>query len=249
MEFWRTILVLLRRKWVVLPVLLFSLGVATATYMAMPTQYMSTATTVLTTSTNGGTLVQDPTRPAQQINPLFSLDGMKTAASILIQVVNTRDVADQLGAVKGGATTYTVSDGSVIPQLLAGNGPFIVIEGYSTSSSGARNIVVRVEQRLRDELISQQRALKAPPSTFIGMIDVVPPSAPEVQLRTKIEAVAGALVLGLVASTGVAYIADRTRATAVAGASSPDTVAAQRGGALTTKPASNLSVGSQRHRS
>ncbi len=241
-EFWRTILVVLRRKSVALPVLLFTLGVAAATYVAVPITYLSTATAVLTVSTNGGTLNQDPTRSPPQLNPLFVLDGMKTAALIMIQVLNTQDVADQLGAGKGGATTYKVSDGNAIPQLLGSTGPFIVIEGHSTAASKARNIVVQVEQRLRDELISRQRALKAPPTTFIGVIDVVPPSVPEAQKATKLEATVGALVLGLIASTGVAYLAHRIRGTAVAGSPSPKIGLARRDNAPPTLTSSTSST-------
>lgn len=211
MEFWRTILVMLRRKSVVLPVLLFTLGVTVATYLVLPTQYVSTATTVLTVSANGSTLTQDPTRPPAQVNPFFVLDGLKTATFILIQVLSTQDVADQLGAGKDSATSYTVKDGSTTLQLLGSTGPFIVIEGHSTSASAARDIVGRVGQRLRDELVSQQRALKAPPATFISMIDVVPPSTPEAQNTMRWEAAAGALVLGFVASMGCAYFLHRTR--------------------------------------
>ncbi|MGH3827237.1 MAG: hypothetical protein ACRDQX_08695, partial [Pseudonocardiaceae bacterium] len=193
MEFWLTILVLLRRKVVALPVLLFSLGVAAAAYVVMPIQYVSSATTVLTTSVDGGTLAQNPATPFPQVNPLYSLDGMKTAATILIQVLSTQDVAHQLGAVEGGATTFTVSDGSTIPQLLGTTGPFIVIDGHSTSAASARDIVVRVEQRLRNELLARQKALDAPPVTFISLTDVVSPTTPEAQYTGKLEVAVGAL--------------------------------------------------------
>ena len=201
----RPILILLRRRIVALPVLLFSFGLAAVVYLAVPTQYTSYATTVLTTSVNGSTLVQNPTLPVQRVNPLYNFDGLRTAASILIQVLNTQDVARQLGAATGGATTFTVSDGSIVPQLLGSTGPFIVIEGHSTSAAGARDVVVGVEQRLRDELLAQQKALNAPPATFLGIINVVPPTAPQAQYSSKLELTVGALPLGLVASTGVAY--------------------------------------------
>ncbi|MGH3851999.1 MAG: hypothetical protein ACRDR6_00565 [Pseudonocardiaceae bacterium] len=211
MEFWLAILVLLRRKVVALSVLLFSLSVAAAAYVVMPIQYVSSATTVLTTSVNGATLAQAPAPPTPRVNPLYSLDGMATAASILIEVLSTQDVAHQLGVVKGGATTFTVSDGSAIPQLLGSTGPFIVIEGHSTSAASARDIVARVEQRLRDELLARQKALDAPPATFISLTDVVPPTTPEAQYTRKLEVAAGVLLLGLIASTGVAYFFDKER--------------------------------------
>jgi hypothetical protein len=224
-DFWRTIFVLLGRKSVALPVLLFPLLAGAATFLVMPAQYKSTATTVLTGTENGGVLTQDSTRQAA-VNPLRNLDGMKTEAAILIQVLDTPDVARQLGAVKGGATTFTVGDGSSIPQLLGSTGPFIVIEGHSTSPTEAREIVGRVEQRLRDELIRQQRVLHAPPSTWIGMLDVVPPSVPETQSTTRLEASAGALVLGVIASMSVAYFAHRMRTRAVTGSPAADRMVA-----------------------
>lgn len=236
MEFWQTILVLLRRRSVALPVLLLPLGLAAVTYFVIPTQYLSTATVVLTTSANGGVLTQDPTRPPPEINPLRNFDGMKTAASILIQVMNTSEVAKQLGVANGGAARFTVSDGSAIPQLLGSNGPFMVIEGYSTSPIGARNMVVRVEKRLRDELTNQQRVLRAPPATLIGIIDVVPPSAPEAQNGTKLKVAAAALVLGLIASMSVAYFAHQNREPADTEAPAPDGVAARPDEALATSP-------------
>jgi hypothetical protein len=149
------------------------------------------------------------------INPLRNFEGMKTAVSILIQVLTTPDMARQLGADPHGSTTYTVTDGSAIPQLLASNGPFIVIEGVSTSSSKASDIVQRVEQRLKFELISRQRALNAPPSTFLSVIDVVSPTVPEAKKTTKLFAAGGALVLGLMASTGIALLNYRRRAATV----------------------------------
>jgi hypothetical protein len=237
-EFWRTIFVLLRRKSVVLPVLLFSLGMAATMYLVTPTKYVSTATIVLTTSVNGGILSQDPGRSPQQINPLRNFDGMKPAVSILVQIMNTPEVANQLRASADGDTTYTVTDGSGVPRLLGSNGPFMVIEGSSTSPAAAREIVVRAEQRLQDELINQQRVLRAPPSTFIGTIDVVAPTLPEAQQGGKLQAAVAALVLCAIAAIGLAYFRDRSRAPAVTGVQPPDTASASGDDAPTIPAAS-----------
>jgi hypothetical protein len=247
MEYWRTVLLLLRRRSVALPVLLFSVFVASATYFAMPTHYVSTATIVLATPANGGTLGQDPTRPLPKINPLRNFDGMRTAASILIQVLSTPDVANQLGAPQGGSTSFTVNDGSRIPQLLGSNGPFIVVESDSTSAVLARDIIVRVEQRLRDELINEQQLLRAPPSTFIGMFDVVSPTVPEVHKTTRWEAAAGALALGLIASTSVAYFAYWRRGIIVRDLPTSDTVGAGDDQEPTIVAAPRTSVRSDAH--
>ncbi len=210
LEFWRTILDLLRRRNVVVPVLLLSLVAAAAAYVLVPTHYVSSATAVLATPAGGGTLSEDPNRPAELTNPLLSFDAnLRTTIGILALVMSTPEVLAQLGSGTGG-TTVTVVDGTTVPELLGATGPFVYIKGDSTSSpSAARDIVVRAQERVRVELISRQKALNAPPITYISMIEIVPASTPIAQRGGKLEAAAGALAFVFIASVGVAYGARR----------------------------------------
>ncbi|MBF8191060.1 hypothetical protein ITP53_36200, partial [Nonomuraea sp. K274] len=56
MDFWGTILVLIRRWYVALPASLVAVGVAFFAYSTIPVTYTTTAVLLLTAPTSGGTL-------------------------------------------------------------------------------------------------------------------------------------------------------------------------------------------------
>lgn len=212
MEFWRTILALLRRRNVVVPVLLLTLLAAGLGYVAVPTHYVSSATAVLVIPASGGTISGDPNRPSGLANPLLRFDAsLRTTVGILVLVLGTAEVSKQLGAGMSG-TTVTVVDGTTVPELLGADGPFVYIKGDSTSSpTAARNIVIRAQERARIELANRQKELNAPPVTYLTMVDVIPVSTPVAQRGGKLKAALGALVVVFLASVGVAYGVERIR--------------------------------------
>lgn len=208
MDFWKAILGLVRRRYVALPILVLSIGIAALAYFLTAPQYLSATTMVLTTPTSGGTLSQDPSKPTGLTNPLLNFDdGLKTTSAILIQAMNTPDVVKSLTA--GGGTKITINDGSSNASLLGVNGPFIYIEGESASAEDARAVVQRAQQLVRDELVNRQKALNAPPSTYITIVDVVPPSVPEVQRGAQLQFAAAGLVLTIIGGLAGAYAAER----------------------------------------
>jgi hypothetical protein len=210
MEFWKAILGLARRKYVGLPVAVLAVLLAAATYLLGPAHYVSSTTMVLTIPTSGGTLSQDPSKPTGLTNPLLNFgDGLKTTSAILIQSMNTPEVAAEIGV--GGSTKITINDGSGNAALMGVTGPFVFIQGESSSADEARGVVLRAQQRVRDELLNRQKALNAPPITYITMVDVVPPSTPEVQRGTQLQLAAAALVLTVITGLLGAYAADRIR--------------------------------------
>jgi len=212
MEFWNAIVGLMRRKAVGIPIIMLSVLAGALVFLATPVDYMSSTTMVLTTPASGGTLSQDPQRPTGLTNPLLNFDnGLKTTSAILIQAMNTPEVAKELG-VAGGPTKLTVDDGSTNPNLLDTNGPFVYIVGVSTSPSAAKNIVVMAQARMRTDLIERQRALNAPPITFITMVDVVSPSAPTVTEAKKFKLGGVALAVVFLGALTTAYTAARLRA-------------------------------------
>lgn len=133
MDFWKAILGLARRKLIVIPLLALAIAAALAGYLLTPLHYVSSTMMVLITPARGGTLSQDPTAPVDVTNPMLNFNNnLKTASSILIQVMNTPEVAAELGAGKGSRTRLTVDDGRTNPLLLDGNGPFVYVAGEST---------------------------------------------------------------------------------------------------------------------
>ena len=170
MDFWKAILGLARRKLVIIPLLASTIAVGLAGYFLTPLHYVSSTTMVLVTPALGGTLSQDPTKPINLTNPMLNFsNNLKTASSILIQAINTPEGAAALGVVKHGPTQLTVDDGRTNPKLLDSNGPFIYVVGDSTSKAEAKDVVLRAQARLRQELVDRQKALGAPPETYLTL--------------------------------------------------------------------------------
>ncbi len=215
MVFWKNILRLVRKKSIGPPLIALSCLIAGLVYFLIPTVYVSSASMVLTAPAAGGTLPTDPTKRAGLTNPLLQFnDGLRTTAGILILAMNSPDVMADLGIVEDGPTQLIVNDGRTNPDLLgiSTNGPFIYIETDSRSKAAAKDVTLRAQQRIRQELTKRQTALKAPKSTFIWIADVVPPSTPEAKLTGKITAAAAALILTLLAGFGTAYLVTELKA-------------------------------------
>jgi hypothetical protein len=205
MDFWQTVLVVFRRWYVALPAFVLSLGLAAAVYLSVPKVYASTSVLVLTQPLTGAIQPMDPDRPPGIINPLLNFDqGLSMSASIVIQALRTSEAAAALGIRPGGDTTFTVDNGSSNPELPI-NGPFIFITGQSGSPAAASDIVARVVERARLELVQRQQNLDVPPATYVSAMVVMPPTPPQVQGGSKSRAAAAALGLGLLGSLSAVF--------------------------------------------
>ncbi|MFF0575052.1 hypothetical protein [Streptosporangium saharense] len=208
MDFWKTIFGLARRKAIGPPLAVLSVISATLVFLLLPTYYVSTASMVLTTPATGGTLSADPTKPLGLTNPLLQFsDGLRVTAGILILSMNTPEVAAELGVVPDGPTQIVINDGRTNPDLLgiSTNGPFVYVEVQSRSASAAQDVVLRAKQRIRRELANRQQALKAPRSTFITVVDVVPSSVPTAKISGKLTAAGATMFLVLFGGLSIVY--------------------------------------------
>lgn len=205
MDFWGTVLVLFRRWYVVLPAFALSVAAAAGVYSTVPTTYTSSAVLVLTTPTTGGSLPSNPRFPNGLTNPLLNFDrGLNVSASILIAAMGTPETAAELGAVEGGDTAFAVTNGGSNLESLA-TGPYLFVEGESSSPEAARDIVKRVIARAKLELVTRQRAVKAPRATYITAYEAVPPTIPQAQRGRKLRAVAAAVGVGVAAGLCAAF--------------------------------------------
>jgi hypothetical protein len=196
MDFWKTLLVLLKRWYVALPVFAISIGAAGGVYASMPMHYESTGVIVLTSPSSGPT--KAAIGDAGQTNPLLAFESsLAISASIVIQSINTPEVVKEMGA--------DTPDHAFVLTGGAEGGPFISVKTESISEDGSRELAIQVLDRVRAELVKRQEALKAPVSTFIGVDDVVLPTKPEPLRGGKLRAAAAAMVLGLTASLGSVY--------------------------------------------
>ena len=214
MEFWKSMWGLLRRRYVGPPVVLLAVLAAAVTFILVPTHYVSRSFMVLATPAGGGTLSLDPSKPTGLTNPLLNFnDGLKTTTGILIQAMNTPQELADLGAGPHSATTIVINDGSSSPDLLSSSqtGPFVYVEGESTSPEAASEVVKKAQGKLREELIERQKALNAPPITYLSMVDVISPTAPVTKMTVKLQLTGVALLAVLLLGLGGAYARDRMR--------------------------------------
>jgi hypothetical protein len=205
MDFWQTVMVVYRRWYVALPAFLLSIVAAAGVYSSVSKLYVSTSVLVLTQPTTGAVQPADATKPRDQTNPLLSFDsGLSTSASIIIQALGTPQTAAELGVPPGSGTWFQVTNGSSNPELLI-TGPFLFIEGDSSTAAGATEIVAKVADRAKVELAKRQKELQAPSSTYITAVEVVPPTTPEAKGGSRIRAAAAAGALGLLASLAATF--------------------------------------------
>ncbi|MEU6788125.1 hypothetical protein ABZ912_53805 [Nonomuraea angiospora] len=174
-------------------------------YTVIPAHYTTDVSLVLATPVNGGTVPSDKTKQGLT-NPFLSFnDALKTGASIVILSMNTQDVWTQLGAPKDGPTEITIDDGRSNPNVLDINGPYIYIRVDSESPRQATAVLMAARERVATELFKWQKALGAPPNTFITSTDIVPPSTPEADHSVNWQGALGGAVLCLLLGLGIAY--------------------------------------------
>lgn len=211
MEFWKAIFGLLRRISIGPPLALLSAVVGVGAYFALPTHYAADVSIVLASPVNGGTVSTDRTKQGLT-NPFLSFnDALKIGASIVILSMNTQDVWTELGAPKDGPTKITIDDGRTNPNVLDISGPYIYIRVVSQSPDRATEVLMTARERVATELHKWQKALGAPPNTYITSTDIVPPARPEADYSTNWQGAIGAAVLCLFAGLSIAYGVERRR--------------------------------------
>lgn len=205
MPFWRAIVLLARRRTVAVPVVAASVLAAVLSFFAVPTTYTAEAVAVLTTQTTG-TTEAGPDAPRVLTNPLLNFDSsLQTAVVVLVQSMADPAILRELDADGENGTSVSIKDGSTDVRFLSTNGPFIIFTGTSSRSEQARDVVVRTEQRVRQELFKRQEELGAPKSTFVDVIDVLPVSPATSEPMDKVKIVAFILVLVAGLGLAVAY--------------------------------------------
>jgi hypothetical protein len=212
MEFWSTIGGLIRRKGVIIPAVLVAVALGALAYSGTPTVYESSTTMVMTTTQYGGSESRDPTKPTELTNPMLNFnDSLRTTSTILIQAMNTPDVFKQLGVTRG-TTQLIINDGRTNPDLLGSNGPFLYIEGSSTSPEDARRVVVNAQELMEQKLIEWQKGLNAPEKTYVSLVDVVSPTPAQATGGRATKLALMAFLFGFVLCLGIAYFGHQIRA-------------------------------------
>ena len=205
MDFWATVLVLVRRWYVAVPAFVATLGVAAVAYSFVPLQYQSGAVLVLTTPLSGGTESTQPEHPNPHTNPLMNFDqSLSLTASIVIQQLSSLETAGKLGITPGSTTTYEINNGTSNPELLQA-APFIFVTGTGNTADEAREITAKVSAMADRILEQRQTELKAPASTHIGMAVVVEPTEGQPLKGSPLRAAAATGALAAFLALGAVY--------------------------------------------
>jgi hypothetical protein len=204
MDFRATVRVVIRRWYVVLPVLLIALAGVAAMYRSAPVQFQSNAVLLLHSPATGGTQYANGFQP-DKTNPLLNSGrGLDLAGTVLIQAMQTTSFTNLIAVPDDNSTTYSVNNGTDNPELVT-NGPFVFITVTSSSPQAAQDLVRRAVAAARSELGRRQAMLGAPPSTFVEMTEIIPASDPAPLRGGGLRAAAAALALGMLLALSSAF--------------------------------------------
>jgi hypothetical protein len=201
MDFWKTMGVLLRRWYVSVPIFVLCAVLGGGVFVAVPTQYESTGTIVLTAPVSGGFVATDPANSQGPGNPLLDFAGSLTiTGQLLVQSLSSATVQNEI-AEQGGVSTYQAGDGGT-------GGPFVVVIADAKSRQQAERTVTLALNHAATELNQRQKAAQAPPSTYIGTQVVVAATPATTKISGKVKAGGVALAGGIVVSLAAAFAAD-----------------------------------------
>lgn len=208
MGFWQVVVVLTRHWYVTVAAFLIGLGLAAVVYVTVPLQYQSGSVLVITTSLTGRSEETGGTGLALT-NPLLNFDTDVTlATAILIEQMNSPQMAESLGAPAGGTTTYVVSDGTTNAEILQ-SGPLLFVQGTGPTPDAAERITQRVGDTAVRTLEQRQQDLRAPASTYMRINEIAPPSAGQQLTRSPMRAATATAALAFAASLTAALAFER----------------------------------------
>ncbi len=207
MDFWGTLLVLVRRWYVAVPAFLFAAGVTAGVYLSVPTHYASSSVLVLTAPVNGGTLASRG-QATMRVNPLLEFPtGLRTTATLLVEALNTPDVAAEVLQTEGKDTTLQVINGSGNTELLQ-SGPYLFVIGESTSRAKALDVVTNAVALAQERLQILQDTVHVPESTAILLSEVVSPTEAEPVKTGRVRAAVSALAVGTILALAATFAAE-----------------------------------------
>jgi capsular polysaccharide biosynthesis protein len=179
--------------------LLLSLAIAGVAFSRVPPEYRSEGTAVL----------MQPKPPGlNSANPLLTFNAsLNTTALIVVQALNAPNVATELGLTAGKGTFTVKNAGSVA----VGGGqemPFISVTAQSPDPTTSADIVVRVMDRAKQELVDRQDALNVGTRNAIKLESVVDATPPKPVLGTSLAASAASFLFGTIATIMAARVWD-----------------------------------------
>jgi len=185
--------VLISQWFTVVSGLLLSMAAGALVFALVPPSYTSSGTVVVTA----------PARPTNKpANPLLAFNsGLDITASILLQSLSSPLLPFRIGLV-AGQDTVTMKNGGTGSSPTTG--PFISITAQSPDAVRSPAIVSWVIDLARRDLADRQRALKVANRVAATLQSVVDPTPAKPVWLVPVSATGGALLLGLMITTGAA---------------------------------------------
>jgi hypothetical protein len=197
-DFRQTITTLARRWYVAIPVFVLVVGIIGLITVSTKHQYESTGTVVLrepSLAQSGGVKGGGPP------NPMLSFpDSLTTDAELLVQSLNSPSAAAAI-AQQGGTATFVAGNGLT-------SGPFILVTADSLTPEPAARTVALAFKYAGDELAQREKALGAPPISYIVLDNVVTPTDPTLKIGGKSRLALAALIIAFAATLTVTFLAD-----------------------------------------
>jgi capsular polysaccharide biosynthesis protein len=196
MSLWNTIRVLFRRWHIALPGLLMSCVLAAVVFAMVPPKYESGAVAMLV----------QPKSASATFNPLLAFDpSLTTAAQVVIQSLNTPEVANEVG-VLDNQDTLTISDtDSRNASDFQLTRPFLYVTAQSPSAEKSAALVSRILDEAQVELVERQKALGVSSAKYIRFQGVVDVTTPTKVFKSTLLATCVALIIGLILTLVAVY--------------------------------------------
>lgn len=193
LDFLTAISVVIRRWYIVLPVLLASAFITVNVVKSVDPTYQASGSVLLASPG----LARSPNGPA--VNPFTNIDySSGVVASIVAQLMQDRTVKERLVAA-GADPNYTLSTPSA---------PTISVESTAARPALAVDTVNLVIRGIQDELATRQRDAGGPPETWIRAIVLTSPTEADRLVSGKIRALTALIAVGLVAAVTLAFLTE-----------------------------------------
>jgi hypothetical protein len=197
-DFRQTITALARRWYVAIPVFILVVGLIGVITVTTKHQYESTGTVLLrqpSLAQSGGKKGGGPP------NPLLEFpDSLSTDAQLLIQSLNSPTAIATIAAL-GGTATFAAGNGGR-------SGPFIMVTADSLTPDPAAKTVALAFQYVGQELAQREKALNAPPISYLILDDVVAPTTPTLKIGGKSRLAGAAVIIAFAATLTATFLAD-----------------------------------------
>jgi hypothetical protein len=194
-DFWTALKIIVRRWYVVVPVLTLAAIVGWAQVAKSAPQFEA----------EGKALVLSPPAPrdnnAAQSNPLTGLDySTAQVASVIAGLMNDGAVKRQMVA-KGSTPDYEIG----LPQQ---GSPVVSFVATAASADQAIRSVGILFDGLESQLEARQSQAGAPPATWLRLLVLTEPDRADEVVTGKVRAAAAIGALGLAAALSLAFVVD-----------------------------------------